>query len=130
VRIEGWEAQLNTYLHNAVEFAWGQNDCALWCSDWVNIATGQDFTGEWRGQYETEEELNALLIERGFTGPADIPASVGLAEIYPLNAQRGDIILNAQGCLGICNGINSYFLMERGITTFRTRACVRAWRVE
>lgn len=129
MRIEGWESLLNAHTETVMPFQWGHNDCALWCADWVNIATGRDFASQWRGLYATERELNDLLASRGFAGPAEIPASVGLPSMHPAFAKRGDIVLNAQGCLGICNGIGSYFLIERGITAFRTNTCTHAWKV-
>ncbi len=129
MRVRGWETALNRHVEQARPFAWGQNDCALWCADWVRAATGQDFASQWRGRYASEAELAELLASRGLTGPAELPASVGLPEVHPVFAQRGDIVLNAQGCLGVCNGLNSHFLVERGVTVFRTRSCVRAWKV-
>lgn len=128
MRVEGWESQLNAYLEAPAAFAWGQTDCALWCADWVKLATGDDFAADWRGEYATEAELAALLADRGFTSPADLPTSVGLAEIAVGFAQRGDIVLWS-GCLGICNGVDSYFLTDRGVTRVRTRMARQAWRV-
>ena len=73
---------------------------------WGNTAT------EWRWQ---GDRLEVRMLQTGT-----------LAYAF---AQRGDIVLNAQGCLGICNGVMSYFLMERGVTRFRTRECTKAWKV-
>ena len=131
MRIEGWESLLNHHIEQArlVVFEWGQNDCALWSADWVRMATGTDFSSQWRGLYISEAELSELMLERGFTEPQDIPTAVGLPAMHPAFAQRGDIVLHPQGCLGICNGIGSYFLMERGVTVIRTRDCLNAWKV-
>ena len=131
MRIEGWESLLNAYIEQAktLAFEWGHFDCALWSADWVRIATGNDFASQWRGLYATEAELAGLLADRGFDSPQDIPTSVGLPAMHPAFAKRGDIVLNEQGCLGICNGVVSYFLMERGVTMFRTLSCTYAWKV-
>lgn len=130
MRVEGWERLLNEHIEQAalVEFAWGDHDCALWSADWVKKVTANDFTSCWRGLYSNEDELKALLIARGIRQPEDIADEVGLPQIPVGLAQRGDIVL-WQGCLGICNGIDSYFLIERGVTQVRTKACTRAWEV-
>ena len=127
MRIEGWEAALAEFTSNPPPFAWGQADCALWCADWVALATGQDFAGDWRGEYSSEAELGVLLAARGLTSHGDIPGSVGLEEINPAFAQRGDIVMHTQGCLGICTGLLAVYLTETGLTTLRGRC--RAWRV-
>lgn len=131
MRIEGWESLLNEHIEQAkdIVFEWGMNDCALWSADWVNKATGNNFASQWRGLYTSEAELNALMAERELDLPADIADEVGLPQMDVPFAQRGDIVEHPQGCLGICNGLHSYFLMERGVTRIRTRDCVRAWRV-
>jgi hypothetical protein len=129
MRVEGWESLLDAHIENAQPFEWGQNDCALWSADWVNLATGVNFASQWRGLYTTEDELAALLAERGFTSHAEIPTASGFPSMHPAFAQRGDIVMNAYGCLGICAGLESYFLMERGVTPYRTKKCTHAWRI-
>ena len=124
MRVQGWESLLAAYTASAPAFAWGQHDCALWCADWVALATGRDFTADWRGLYSSEADL---LAARGLASHADIPGSVGLDEINPAFAQRGDVVLHPQGCLGICTGLLAVFLTETGLTTLRGRS--RAWRV-
>ena len=130
MRIEGWESLLNDHIERAahIEFAWGVNDCALWCADWGNKATGTDFASHWRGLYSSEDELAAILSERGFSSAAGIVDAILESTAVPF-AQRGDIVQHFQGCLGICNGMHGYFLMERGVTRIRTRDCIKAWRV-
>ncbi|MBP3955385.1 hypothetical protein J8F10_08840 [Gemmata sp. G18] len=131
MRIEGWEGLLNEHIEQArhVEFEWGMNDCALWAADWVKKANGNDFASAWRGLYSSEAELEQLMAERELELPADIADDVGLPQMHVGFAQRGDIVQHPQGCLGICNGMHSYFLMERGVTRLRTKDCVKAWRV-
>jgi len=131
VRVEGWESLLAAHIERAASatFAWGTNDCALWCAEWVAAATGKDFGVDWRGQYTSEAGLAALMGERGFYTAADIADSNLTAK--PLNfARRGDIVLHPLGALGICVGATSYFLMESGITRIDTLRCLTAWEVE
>ncbi len=131
MRNEGWESLLNEHIEQAqgIVFEWGMNDCALWAADWVNKATGNDFASQWRGLYTSEAELTALMAERELELPGDIADDVGLPLMDVPFAQRGDIVQHPQGCLGICNGVHSYFLMERGVTRIRTKDCVKAWKV-
>jgi hypothetical protein len=129
--VEGWESLLASHIKRAASmtFAWGSNDCALWCADWVKAATGSDFGEDWRDRYSTEEELAELMGRRGFFSVGDI-ADRNLAP-KPLNfARRGDIVLHPLGALGICAGATSYFLMESGITRIGTLRCLKAWEVE
>ncbi|QEG30285.1 hypothetical protein GobsT_50890 [Gemmata obscuriglobus] len=128
-RTEGWEQLLNDHIERARDlvFQWGTTDCALWCAEWVTIATGEDFAEPWRGRYESEVELNALLVAMDLTGPADI-ADLALPRVAVAFAQRGDVVLWQNG-LGICNGTHSHFLTERGVTRARTRDCTAAWQV-
>jgi hypothetical protein len=131
MRVEGWEGLLYEHIHqsHAAEFEWGQNDCALWSADWVFKATEKDFGAAWRGHYASEEELQTLLNERGYSGAADI-ANEHLAAVPIAFAQRGDIVQHPMGYLGICDGVLSYFIMTEGITRLHTHRCIGAWKVE
>lgn len=129
MRKEGWESQLSAYLDASTSFVWGQADCALWSALWVKDCTGQDYTQPWLGKYKTAKGAALRIKKHGFSSVADI-ASSHLEEISPPLAKRGDIVLHpVQDCLGICNGLRSHFLMEKGTTTVATLACRRAWRV-
>jgi hypothetical protein len=128
VRIEGWETLLARHIADPPPFEWGQNDCALWCADWLNKATGQDFSSHWRGTYTTENELLLLMTEQGFWSPRDI-ADHHLERVSVPLAQRGDIVLHPHCALGICDGTFSYFLTEAGITRLGTLRCPCAWKV-
>ena len=131
MRVEGWEALLYEHIHQAhtTAFAWGTNDCALWCSEWVRKATGKDFGADWRGFYTSADELTALLQARGYETASDV-AQDNLRHIPLSFTQRGDIVLHPQGCLGICDGLVSYFLMVDGVTRLHTHHCRAAWKVE
>ena len=130
MRIEGWERLLDERLSRAREgaFAWGERDCALWCAEWVLECTGKDLGAAWRGKYATERGAARLMRKRGFTGVADI-ASDSLEEIGAAFARRGDVLLDARGCLGLCAGRRGLFLAEGGLTSRDTLDCPRAWRV-
>lgn len=128
MRIAGWESRLNTYLASQEPFIWGQRDCALWSAFWVKDCTGEDHTHDWFGKYKTEGGAAKRMKRLGFESVADI-ASSHLREIPVPFAQRGDLVLNAQGCLGIGNGPYTHFLTLTGQTLEPTLNGVRAWRV-
>jgi hypothetical protein len=130
VRVEGWEALLAAHIADArgKEFAWGERDCALWCADWVRLCTGTDLGADWRGRYTTEKGAARLMARQGYSSLAAIPDR-HLPTIPVAKAKRGDVVLNADGCLGICDGRLSHFLTESGITSIETLRCARAWAV-
>lgn len=128
---DGWELVLANYLREAsgLSFVWGENDCALWASTFVDLITGSTHADEWRGLYDTEEGALALMQERGFADCAAI-ADSHLEETPIELAQRGSIVLHPSGALGICDGRRSFFLLQdRGITAFPTLSCPKAWVV-
>jgi hypothetical protein len=130
MRCENWPSVLNDHLTNVPTFQWGQNDCALWCGDWLAKATGIDFTPEWRGKYATKQEALTFMIGKGFAHYCDIINSYLLPKQIAF-AQRGDIMLHPTGnALGICNGYYSHFLTENGTIRTETLTCSRAWRVQ
>ncbi len=131
MRVEGWENLLSEHVAqaNAKEFKWGEHDCALWCAEWVRKITGVDLALDWRRQYSTEAELDALLYARGYETPADIADALGKVKEIHL-AQRGDILLHPCGTLGICTGVKGVFVTENGVITERTTKCVKAWGVD
>ena len=132
MRKEGWEQILNEHIKRASyrPFEWGHHDCALWSSRWVKHATGIDLHSEWEGRYSSESELQVLMAKRGITSYEQIADKAGLLPITVSFAQRGDIVLHPQDCLGICNGRMSHFLTASGMTIFPTLNCLKAWKVD
>lgn len=130
MRAEGWEGRLARHVEAAyrVPFKWGEHDCALWSAQWVREATGQDFGSGWEGKYKTELGAARLLKRLGYATVADL-ADAHLARKPVPFAQRGDIVLSAQGCLGVCHGRHAFFLAASGVLMEPTAACVAAWTV-
>lgn len=130
MRIQGWEARLSAYIRVATSrpFSWGQHDCALWCAGWVKECTGEDYADEWIGQYSDEDEAVSLIRSRGFDSFAAI-ADAHLEAKPVMLAQRGDIVLRANGALGICNGRVSHFIAPNGMIQEPTLSCIHAWKV-
>jgi hypothetical protein len=128
---EGWEQRLRDYINNSrlTEFEWGQNDCCLWVSRYVDSETGTEHAKEWHGRYTTETGALALMGQRGFNCPADI-ADACLTRKPVAHAGRGDIVSVQGGALGICAGRKSYFLVDgRGLSVLPTASCLAAWEV-
>ena len=130
MRIEGWESLLQKHLEEAhfARFEWGVNDCALWCASWVKKAIGVDYGQLWYNRYASESQLEELMSELGYSKPSDIADEI----MPPMDirfAQRGDIVEHPQGALGICNGVYSNFLTDKGVTRLKTLDCLKAWKV-
>ena len=131
MRIEGWEARLVEYIDEArnKEFQWGNHDCALWCARWVELITGKNHWNDWQGKYSTELGAARLMKKRGFqTAEAIVDHHLHVRPV--LLARRGDLVLSSQQTIGICAGIQSYFLTEDGILNSATGDCVKAWTVD
>ena len=130
MRKPGWESLLAEYLQAGQDtpFEWGQHDCALFAARWVLLSTGFDHFSEWKGEYASEKGAARLMRERGFRSVADIADAHLIETPVPL-AGRGDLVLDPNGCLGICNGLRSHFAGIDGMIVTPTRLCVRAWKV-
>jgi hypothetical protein len=129
VRPQGWESLLAAHIASARPFAWGENDCVLWCADWVKTVTGIDPAQDWRGKYTSEDDARSILNAIGCLNWSDL-AGTCLSEIPVSRAQRGDILLHPiNGCLGICDGAHAYFLTQRGVTRIGFTQCPKAWKV-
>jgi hypothetical protein len=131
MRTEGWENLLAKHIAEAYDnpFKWGEHDCALWCAEWIRQLTGIDLAIDWRRQYSTEDELEALLRTRGYRTPEDIADALGKEKLLHM-AQRGDILLHPCGTLGICTGVKGVFITEIGVLTERTTKCLKAWGID
>ena len=132
MRIEGWEAKLARHIEDAraLEFAWGSNDCVLWCARWIKTATGKDLLAGISLSYGTHEAAVTTLSALGYASTTEL-ARAYLPAISPMLAQRGDIVLFPDNAtLGICAGRKGYFLTEKGVTAVDTLKCPKAWKVE
>jgi hypothetical protein len=112
----------------SIAFAWGQNDCVLWCADWVAKLTGHDPAKDWRGKYTSEAEAIAILRSMDLSVWADL-ADTNLPPTSVAHAHRGDIMLHPAGMLGICDGTHAYFLTDKGVTRIEFMKCIKAWEV-
>lgn len=122
-----------------VPFAWGENDCALFAADAIQVITGTDIAEDFRGKYSTE--IGALRTAKKIAGGATVVAAAaycaekhGLVEHkYPLMAKRGDLVIVRNGDGGEIAGIVSldgrHVLSpgDSGLALFSIVDVTRAW---
>lgn len=118
-------------------FDYGEADCLLSIGDYLKDAAGLPNVDDWRGTYHTETEALALIEAHG--GADAIIRQVGLPEIEPSDAQRGDIVvidaLTNEGpgsTIGaLCTGPGVAARLERGVIEIDRRRVriTHAWRV-
>lgn len=137
MRKHGWPEALHDYIEAAMkkQFAYGAYDCALFCADWVKIATGVDHAADLRGY---DSMLAAYkIIERYGSMEAMVTQLLGADPIHPAWAQRGDVVMlkghaaldgQPEG-LGICLGRTSAFARELGLLMIPTLDAAAAWKI-
>lgn len=135
-RLPGWRSRMEKFIDQvkASAFDWGDFDCGPnWVGRHVEVMTGVDLTGPYRGDYSDAAGALRLIRKAGFKDLGDL-VSFHLQEIHPSRARLGDIMAFASetpiGCsLGICNGERVLVLGEKGVVSVDRLAAVRAWRV-
>lgn len=125
-------ARLTAFIREAMrrEFIWGDRDCILFCTDWVQELTGVDPAARWRGSYQSEAEAQAIidgfgslvaLCDEGYTGI--------LERCDPEDALVG-VIKSHSGDIGVIrSGLSWVMLTEHGIGRVRLdlSVCLAAW---
>ncbi len=137
-----WQSRMSRALaaRRETPFAWGRHDCALFACDVAEAVCGIDFATPLRGRYGTKRGAYAVLDDFAGGGLEQAAEKIardhGCAEVAPLMARRGDIILaeipvdRASGdALGICLGERIAFAAERGFVQLPLVKAHRAWRV-
>ena len=127
-----WEIRLSALVAERIDepFVWGANDCALFAADCIEAMTGIDPAGSVRGQWGCEGEAVRVIAKQGGLGA--YVARLGLSEVPPLCAQRGDLVLHRRdGCdaLAICLGDKLVGPSDSGLLFFGLGNGERAWRV-
>lgn len=122
-------------LHDFIEsrkntpFKWGENDCCLFACDAVLAMTGRDYSTGFRGEYDNE--VGALKVVKKAGGIRAIATAALGAEIKPLTAQRGDIVMLEipRPTLGVCVGDRVAATGENGLEYRSLSTATCAWRV-
>lgn len=138
-RLSDWQTRLHAYLTScrARRFEWGRWDCCLFVCDAVQVVTGTDPAAAFRGEYQSC--LGALRAIH-YVGDActlegvvrRVTAALGMAEVRPSFAQRGDVVLVGppHDCLALV-GLRGEILAatEQGLAEVPAQFALRAWRV-
>jgi hypothetical protein len=135
-RVANWEAVLQAQIQLAgKKFQWGTWDCALAACDIIQALTGQDPGAPFRGKYSDEAGAKAVIGTSLGAFAANIAASLGMQEVAPRLARRGDAILidngTPSGSLGIVDLTGAYAACagSNGHIRVPMRRWKRAWRV-
>ncbi|WP_243033017.1 DUF6950 family protein [Vibrio cincinnatiensis] len=126
---------LNAYRDRPFET--GQNDCALFISDWFRLLTGIDFSCEFRGGYSSDAGSAKLIADKGYGDLFGLVSTVldehGVRLETPKLAQRGDFVWCQRGDVTVCGIVGSggiYALSTNGLVCVPLRLASIAWRVE
>lgn len=134
-----WDQRLNDYLAKlqGKAHAWGKHDCVTFADGWHKAATGHSFLEPYRGKWKNEASAKAIIVQaakdagaKGKTLPALVDAL--LPRIETSMAQRGDIILTADGNLAICYGHVALAVgdpLTPGLIRIEREEWKRAWAV-
>jgi hypothetical protein len=112
-------------------FAWSRNDCPTFAFDTRCALTGEDAAALWRGRYSSYRGGLRLMRRLGWPSLAAMgDALLGAPLSTPLHAQRGDIVLSADGRgFGVCIGATAVGMAPAGLISLPLTTCTRAWRV-
>ncbi|HEY8604732.1 DUF6950 family protein [Tsuneonella suprasediminis] len=118
-RLPNWENRLNETIAQwrDVKFRWDR-DCARWAAACIIAVTGDDPIADLRGRYSTKRQAFALLAEKSMEEWVD----ERLPRIHPAFAQRGDIALVQDSCLGVVIGGEALFYSSDGGMTLMPRS--------
>ena len=112
-----------------IPFEWGKNDCCLFACDAVKAMTGIDYSTPFRDKYLDEAGATQLVTAAG--GIRAIATAALGAEIKPLMAQRGDVVLieSPRPTLAICMGSEVVAPGPEGLEYRSIKPAVAAWRI-
>lgn len=112
-----------------LSFKWGVNDCCLFSANVIRDKFNIDIAKSFRNKYSTENEANSFIkkyknIENLVTATTKVKPKYDFT-----NIKQYSLVLR-KGCLGINNGVRSYFLAEKGLIKVPNRACECYWDID
>jgi len=134
LRPADWSARLVDYIEQVrhIDFVWGENDCALMASAWVEELIGHDPASDFRGRYTTEMGAiralkrygtgTLLSTFEGIVGPVCAPAQVRRGDIVGLVTEQGE-------ALGICVGAMAATTGPTGFNLMRLLSAECGWKI-
>lgn len=140
MRTEHWEGALAEHLRVEIAkpFAWGEHDCALFTCGVIRLLTGTDPAAEFRGTYTTARGAAKVIRTAGGGDLGDLASQLaarhGFAEVAPLFARRGDVVLvqtSAGFALAVVDLDGTHALAPGVEAAVRVplAECRRAWRI-
>jgi hypothetical protein len=102
---------------HADRFAWGQNDCALWCASAVKLATGFDPACGLRGTYRTGFECRRMIAGAGGLCALIAPRMDAIHALKDLNGEG--VAIAKVGSQELCGLVVSGRLVSRMATGLR-----------
>lgn len=131
-RCDNWELRLSKTVEERLyePFVWGSNDCVMFAADCLEAMTGVALVLHLQCTWDSECEAIRAIVKVG--GLAVAIERIGLTEVPPLFAQRGDLVLHRRDgtdALAICLGNQLAGPSESGLLFFGLECGVRAWRV-
>lgn len=139
MRREGWEHRLTDLITAAQtrDFTYGTWDRCLFACAAISALTDHDPGAKYRGMYSVRYGLEALLERHGGVRMIAYRAAAdcAFAEIPPVQAQRGDVVLGRiadRATLGVCVGsLVAFAVAPRGLHTvpITDPSLLVAWRV-
>lgn len=130
-RLPDWQLRLEAFVaqRQAMPFAWGANDCALFAADAVRAITGRDPAPHMRGHRNARQ---AIRSQRAHCGLGSL-AVAALGPSMPVQqAAVGDVVLVRVGkrlALGVCNGATALGPGAQGLAALPMTDAVLAWGV-
>lgn len=127
-RVLQWERELQRFLteYRDRPFAWAENDCATFATEWIRRCTGQSIE---LPAYDDATGAGRLMAE-GMTSL--VTARLGEPMASPLRAMRGDIGLipmdDRQG-LGVVEGRHVASPGADGLVLVDRMALIAAWSI-
>lgn len=130
-RLPDWQLRWEAFVRErqALPFAWGSNDCAMFAADAVQAMTGVRLLPLMRG-YSSAREALVLIEQAG--GLRGIATHALGGFILPAYATVGDVVLVRVGkreALAICNGGTAIGPGPSGVVAVQMADALTAWRV-
>ena len=124
-----WEDRLNAFIakHHSRPYA-HEWHCLLFVAGAVKAVTGKDFARGHRGKYKSMAGALRYLKGLGFDGPAAM-IDAHLPEKPIGFAQRGDLILAADGIPALCVGEFALSVTDEGLARVPRSEWRKAWGV-
>ncbi|MGH1376696.1 MAG: DUF6950 family protein [Alphaproteobacteria bacterium] len=137
MRKQGWENHFSEFLkrHNGKSFKRGNNDCALFAANGIDVLTGNDYGLSFRGLYKSKSQAQNILKEQGFEDLESVAdAFLGDAYHSVFYAQRGDCVLieyESETALGLVDltGQMAVTTGKDGLVKYKPEFWVKAWKV-